>query len=135
MIFLMGIIYSVGAQNINPDPYNNRIVLKYYKPAELRAAETLDFEKFKWIKYYYIHSYILKNPVNNSCDNYTPELVDVSEFESYRLPNRRVTVRSENCGFFITLLSQRELDIMIRNDEVNNSLPDPADNDILKVDE
>jgi hypothetical protein len=116
ILFLMGLLHSVVAQNINPDPYNNRIVLKYYKPAELRAAETQDYEKFKWIKYYYIHSFILDSPATLSCDNYSAALVDIKDYESYRLPNRRVTVRNEECGYYITLLSQRELDIMIHND-------------------
>lgn len=121
-VLLLPLFSHVHSQDINTDPFQNRVIQSYYTKADLTAAQTQDFNKFKWIKYYYIHSFILEAPFTSSCAVMTQEMVDVSVYERYRLPDRRVTLTDHDCGFTITLLSRRELDLLIHYDGV---LPDP----------
>src|SRR5688572_33193694 len=110
-LFLSTHIFS---QEIKTDPYENRVIQKRYTKADLSVAESQDYEKFKWIKYYYIHSFVIDKTETDGCPLFIPELFDVTDYESFRLSDRRVTVTEPIYGIKITLLSQRELDLLDR---------------------
>lgn len=115
--FLLLFQINSFSQSINTDPFNNRIVLKYYSIPELTAIKNDYYERYKKIKYYYIHSFIIDTTSLASCPNFNPQLFDVSEYESYRNPERRIEVTLP-CGVKVTLKTNRELYELILYDGV-----------------
>ncbi|MFZ5551466.1 MAG: hypothetical protein ACOZCO_00010 [Bacteroidota bacterium] len=114
--FLFIVFATSGFSQGNTDPYQNRLILKKYKVADLQTMQSGYYEKFKQVKYYYIYSFFITDLSCESCPDYVAELIDVDDYNHLRQPNTRVTITDNTYGFSITLLSQRELDILIMND-------------------
>jgi hypothetical protein len=116
-ILLFFITNTVFSQDINTDPYNNRIIQKYYTKAELTATQANHFDKFKQIKYYYIHSFILDENSFVNCPNFNPQLFDINDYNHLRSRDRRREVVT-SCNVRLILLSQIELDKLVQYDGV-----------------
>jgi hypothetical protein len=121
-VFFMGksVLYSQG----NIDPYQNRVIGRHYSTKELNFLEMNNREKFNKIKYYYIHSFSVSAYPTPNAQVFDLSLVDVREFESYRLKNESITVLDSLRGFKITLISQRQLEKMFQTNVI------PQDGDI-----
>jgi len=116
------------SQSINTDPYNNRVIQKYYTKNDLTATQDVDYAKFKWIKYYYIHSFIIDETTLAACPTFDPQLFDVNDYNHLRVNERRITFTTP-CGVTITLLSGRELELLIHYDGVLPAPTDPTQTD------
>ena len=103
-------LHSSGQGNTNP--YQNRLIAKYYTTSELEYIQANMPQKFNEIKMYYIHSFSVVQAPCNGCPAIDLSLVDVKEFESQRLPNQRVTITDSERGFTITLISKKELETL-----------------------
>lgn len=115
ILFLSVFSVQANAQG-NTDPYKNRLILKKYNSTELQYMQNNSYEKFKKVKYYYIYSFFITDLDCETCPAYFAELIDIDDYNYLRQPNSRVTITDNTYGFSITLLSQRELDMLIIND-------------------
>lgn len=117
LLFIINVSLIANAQLVNTNPFENRILQKYYTKAELTHMNIHFHEKFKKLKYYYIHSFIIDPTTAAACPSFDPDLFDISDYESYRIPSRRTDITLP-CGVIITLLSQREIDLLIYYDGI-----------------
>jgi len=108
---------SLFSQEINTDPFENRIIQKYYSIAELTSTKDNYYEKFKQIKYYYIHSFILDENSFSNCPYFNPQLFDINDYNHLRCKDRRREVVT-SCNVRLILLSQNELDKLVQYDGV-----------------
>jgi hypothetical protein len=108
-----------GLSQVSNDPYQNRIIRKHYSVSDLQLMETNYPARFNYVTCYYIHSFTIAILPCSSCPVIDPALIDVREFETYRMPNQPVTVTDTSRGFSITLISKRELDIMVNSNSVS----------------
>jgi hypothetical protein len=123
LIFLLISTSTTSRSQSNSDPYANRVIAKHYTNAELLNMETNFPQRFKYVKYYYIHSFYITPYSCGTCQSYVPELVDVSAYESYRQQSSRVTINNTINGFNITLFSKDELSTMIKTGIPINPAP------------
>src|SRR5688572_4314209 len=101
--FLLFTNTEISAQG-NTDPFQNRIIAKYYSHEELDYMKANLPDKFNYVRCYYIHSFSL---TSIPCTGPTPQeffLVDVKEFDSYRKENETVSIDVPERGFRITLI-------------------------------
>lgn len=111
----------------NTNPYQNRLIAKYYTPAELDYLKANLPAHFDKLKFYFIYSFQVTAIPCSSCPAIELSLVDVSEFESQRLPNQVVTVTDTVRGFTITLISQRQLDLLYMSSNAPKERPRQID--------
>ena len=110
--------FSLKAQG-STDPYQNRVIAKYYSTKDLDYLKINAPEKFKKIKYLFIYSFSVQPFPCANCPAFDLSLVDIKEFEKLRLPNESITITDSTRGFKITLVSDRQLYLMIKNDSEN----------------
>jgi len=118
-VLLLFCVFFSSAQTLeDKNPYSSRVIAKYYSNQELHYLENNKPEKFKKIKYYYLHSFIVTDLNCATCKKMNYDLIDVLDYNRYRSDNERVTIDNAEYGFSITLLSRREVDRMIKFDTV-----------------
>ncbi len=111
---LAGICFSgIASGQGNTNPYQNRLIAKYYTPAELDYLQTNLPQKFNQVKFFYIYSFYVTALPCTGCPAANLSLVDVRDYESYRLPDQLVTINEPSKGYSITLISKRDLEQMI----------------------
>ena len=110
LLFLCSSLFS---QAINTDTFNNRIIQKYYNKSELTLIKANHYDKFKQIKYYYIHSFKLDENSFSNCSNFNPELFDINEYNHLRSKDRQIEIVT-NYKVRVKLLSQHELDLLVQ---------------------
>lgn len=116
LFFLFCGFISSAQTSTDKNPYTSRVIAKYYSKEELQFIETNHPEKFKKIKYYYLHSFIVSDMNCTTCPDYNPELIDIREYNHLRKPYERVTITNEEFGYRVTLLSEQEVEQLIKKD-------------------
>lgn len=111
---IIGIIFSTVLFAQNPNVFDNRVIMKYHTKQDLLQMQQTDTLKFLYVKYYYIHSFILQPISCTNCPPYNPDLVDVSEYDHLRQEHTRVTFTDTLKGYKITLFSKNELMELIK---------------------
>ncbi|MES2763414.1 MAG: hypothetical protein V4677_14465 [Bacteroidota bacterium] len=107
LLFYLTGLYST-AQTLNPDPYQNAVILQHYSVQDLQSIQQTDTVKYNTIKYYYTQSFIFTNEACN-CTPLAIDAFDISQYEYLRQKNKRFTRHFEKYGFKVTFLSIDEL--------------------------
>lgn len=105
LILVPGLVLAQG----NTDPYQNRVIMKYYSHEELQTIESTMPGKFQQIKNYFIYSFTVTPIPCSSCAEADLSLIDIREYEAHRHEIRPITITDEVHGFKITLMSKAEL--------------------------
>jgi hypothetical protein len=115
-ITIVGIIVlGVYSHSYAQELYGNRAVSRHYTAEELHHLEANDSARFLFLKYYYLYSYKLEPIVCANCRPFSADLFDINDYNQLRQYNTQVTVVDSANGFKIILLSQLELDLLIKN--------------------
>lgn len=116
--FLPFILYFlvsvVGYTQSDAEVYSSRAIHKHYTERDLKAMKNMSPEKFITVKHLFLNSFILETFVCSGCVPFTPGLYDVMQHNHLRETDNRVTLSDSVMGYHITLLSQNELDLMIK---------------------
>lgn len=90
---------------------DSSVVSLHYSNNQLLDLQQNNPEKYNSIFYYYLNSFIVEELTCNNCDNSIDlKMIDISNYEIFRLKSKRYEREFQKFGFKLILLSIDELE-------------------------
>src|SRR5690606_33552802 len=118
LVAFISIMVSATSKAQETNPFQNRVINKYYSTEKLTQLQQNSYAEFKRVKYYFIHSFTLTNLNCATCPAFLPQIFDVSKYEHLRLQNTTVEFVDSTKNAKIVLISKNQLAQMIADETI-----------------